>query len=112
MEDLRKSSRVEAHHFISIDLLDENERVIRSGMALSRNLSRTGVQIEDRQPFPMNATVRLHLALADEIVDVTGIVRHVEEVSENEYHIGIEFAEIDDDVMHQVKKAYPNLLKK
>lgn len=110
MEDLRKSERVEAQHFISYDVLDEKNQILYSGLALSLDLSRKGVQLEDRIEFPVNSKVRLHLALADEIVDVEGKIRHIEPVEEEKFHIGIEFVEMEDELVTKIAKTYPNIL--
>ncbi len=111
MENLRESSRVDAQHFISYDVYDDGDNIILSGMALSRDLSRRGVQMEDRNPFPENANVRLHLAVGEEIVDVDGKVRHVEEVEENTYRIGIEFMEIAEEKINKIAQYYPDIKK-
>ncbi len=111
MENLRESFRVDAQHFISYDIYDEDGKVILSGMALSRDLSRKGVQMEDRVAFPLNARIRLHLAVGDEVVDVEGNVRHVEKIDEDKYHIGIEFVEIREEVIRKIGKFYPEILK-
>lgn len=111
MKDFRKSSRVDAQLFISYDLLDEKEQVTQSGMALSRDLSRKGVRMEDRTPYPVDAHIRLHLAVGDEVVDIDGQVRHVEKESENKYHIGIEFSQLKKELIERVAEFYPDILK-
>ena len=110
MEDLRKAERVEAQHFISYDVLDKNDQVVYSGMALSLDLSRKGIQLEDRIAPTLDSGVRLHLALADEIVDVHGIIRHVERIEEEKFHIGIEFIEMGEELVNKIAKSYPNIL--
>ena len=112
MENLRESSRVEARHFISYDVRNESGEVIYSGIALSRNLSRKGVQIEARQEFPINNPVRLHLAVEEDVVDVNGMIRHVEKADENTYLIGIEFTEIPDEILKRLAEKYPEILEK
>ena len=107
---MRKSERVEAQHFISYDVLDEKEQIVYSGMALSLDLSRKGVQLEDRVELTVQTKVRLYLALPDEIVDLDGIVRHIETIEEDKFHIGIEFLEIDEELLKKIAKTYPNIL--
>lgn len=110
MENLRQSGRVEAQHFISYDALDDSGKVVYSGMALSLDLSRKGVMMEDRVEFPLNSRVRLHLALEEEIVDVEGSIRHIEKVDVEKYHIGIEFEEIGDELLNKIAQSYPDIL--
>ncbi len=109
-QDMRKSSRIDARHFISYDVLNEQEQVILSGMALSENLSRTGIQITDRQAFPVDAPVRLHLAVGDDVIHIQGKVRHVEKIGEEEYRVGVEFTDIGNDVLQKIGEYYPGLL--
>lgn len=111
MAESRKSSRVEAQHFISYDVLDSSGSIILSGMALSLDLSKKGVQLETRQEFPEDALVRLHLAVGEDIVDVDGKIRHMEKVNENVYHIGVEFLEIEEERLQRIGRHYPDILK-
>ncbi|GAB4381067.1 MAG: hypothetical protein Kow0042_31490 [Calditrichia bacterium] len=108
MGDMRGSSRVDAHHFISFDVLDDQGRVTQSGMAISRDLSRKGVKIENRFAFDKDANVRIHLALGDDVVHLDGTVRHVEKISEDEFHIGIEFSEINKELIERLSQSYPD----
>ncbi|HFE64268.1 hypothetical protein B1H10_09035 [candidate division KSB1 bacterium 4484_188] len=112
MENLRRSSRIDAQHFIAYDILDEKNQVVQSGMALSRDLSRTGIQMQDRAGFPLDAKVLLHLAVGDDVVDIEGKVRHVDKVAEDDYRIGIEFASISEELLALLEKAYPGISKK
>ncbi len=110
-QELRKSSRIEAQHFISYDLYDEQDQVVLSGMALSQNLSRTGIQMTDRHSFPVEAKVSLHLAVGDDVIHIPGRVRHVEKVREDEYHIGVEFLDIGEETLQKIAEYYPGLLE-
>lgn len=109
--DLRKSSRVPAQHFISYDVLGENGEITLSGMGLSRDLSRTGVQLEDRHALPTGSNILLHLAVEDRIIDLNGVVRHVEKLDENRFTVGVEFLDIGEKVLQEIGQFYPGLLK-
>jgi c-di-GMP-binding flagellar brake protein YcgR len=110
MENLRKSSRVEAQHFISYDLKDEKGETVLSGMALSRDLSQKGVQMQDRTAFPQDAAIQIHIAVGNEVVDIDGRVRHIEKMEDNEYRIGIEFVHIDSAKLEKLARFYPEIL--
>lgn len=112
MENLRKSLRVDAQHFIAYDILDEKDQVVRSGMALSRDLSRSGIQMEDRMEFPLDARVLLHLAVEDDVVDIEGKIRHVEKVAEDNYRIGVKFETISEELLAHLERSYPGISKK
>lgn len=109
MKDTRKSTRVDAQLFISYDVMDESGRVIYSGMALSRDLSRKGVLIEERMSFPVDSKVQMHLGVGEDVVHVDGYIRHIEEVSENMFHIGIEFQHLNSETLQALSQFYPEI---
>ena len=111
MKDTRKSARVDAQLFISYDVMDESGRITYSGMALSRDLSRKGVMIEERMSFPVDSKVQMHLGVGEDVVHVDGHIRHIEEVSENLYYIGVEFEQIDSETLHTLSQFYPEISK-
>ena len=88
------------------DILDEKGKVVQAGMALSEDLSQSGVRIKDRSTFPIDTSIQIHLAVGDEIVDLTGKVRRVQKVSGSSYHIGVEFQELDEDVLKKLIQFY------
>ncbi|MFZ0390132.1 MAG: PilZ domain-containing protein [Calditrichia bacterium] len=109
MENLRRSKRVQAQHFISYDLLDGEGRVVHSGIALSRNLSREGILIEDRRAFPIDSIVKLNVAVIDEVMAIRSKVRHVENAGKNTYTIGLEFVDKDEEMIQTFMNYYPDL---
>jgi hypothetical protein len=109
MKDTRKSARVDAQLFISYDVIDESGRVTYSGMALSRDLSRKGVLIEERMSFPVDSKVQMHLGVGEDVVHVDGHIRHIEEVSENMFHIGIEFQQLSTETLNALSQFYPEI---
>jgi hypothetical protein len=109
MKDTRKSARVDAQLFISYDVIDESGRVTYSGMALSRDLSRKGVLIEERMSFPVDSKIQMHLGVGEDVVHVDGYIRHIEEVSENMFHIGIEFQQLNSETLHALSQFYPEI---
>ncbi len=111
MKELRKSIRVDAQLFISYDILDENGKVVQAGMALSEDLSKSGVKIKDRGQIPLDRSIQIHLAVGDEIIDLNGKVRRVQKVSGNNYHIGVEFQELDEEILKRLIRFYPDIVK-
>lgn len=112
MKDSRKSVRVDAQLFISYDIMDTEGRVVQSGMALSEDLGRKGVKIREKNTLPVNTPIKIHLALGDEVLHVTGQVKHIEKIDEENYEIGVEFTEIGEEEVKQMKKMYPDIDKK
>lgn len=109
-EEHRKASRVPAAHFISFDLLDENENISESGLALSQDLSRQGVLLEHRHPFPEQSTIHLHIAVGDQVVHLTGNVKHTEKVGVNLYHMGIQFLDATEEKIQRIAEFHPQIL--
>jgi len=112
MKELRKSIRIDAQLFISYDILDEEGKVVQAGMALSEDLSKNGVKIKDRSGIPLDKPIQIHLAVGEEVVDLNGKVRHVQKVSGSNYHIGVEFLELDEEILKKLTRFYPDIAKK
>lgn len=111
MKELRKSIRVDARLFISYDILDQEGRVVQAGMALSEDLSKEGLKIKDKSTLPVDTPIKIHLAAGEDVVNLTGKVRHIQKMSGNTYHIGIEFVKIDDEELKKLMQAYPGIEK-
>ena len=109
-EEKRKSTRIESDQFISFKVYDGQNRVCNEGMALAKDISKTGVLLENRLGFDVGASVDLAIALTEEILNVKGIVRNSQLLSENTYQIGIEFLEITEDEIAKLASDFPNIL--
>lgn len=107
----RKSKRVEAKHFISYDLLGSEGEIVNSGMALSLDLSREGVLIENRSDFSNDEMVAIHIAVGNDIVHLKGQVRHSKKMDENRFQIGIHFEDMTDEKADKIATFYPNIFR-
>jgi len=110
-KDNRKSKRVEAKHFISYDLLNSEGGVVENGMALSLDLSREGVLIENRSDLDENALVIIHIAVGEDVVHLKGKVRHSEKLEEGKIQIGIHFEDMTDEEAEKIASFYPDIFK-
>lgn len=110
-KDNRKSKRIEARHFISYDLLNDSGEVVENGMALSLDLSREGVLIEGRTHFDRDATVKVYIAVGEEVVELTGKVKHSEKLSDEKYQIGIHFEDMTEEKAEKVAQFYPDIFR-
>ncbi len=68
-EEKRKSTRIESDQFISFKVYDGQNRVCNEGMALAKDISKTGVLLENRLGFDVGASVDLAIALTEEILN-------------------------------------------
>jgi hypothetical protein len=107
----RKSERIEAQHFISYDLLDSDGKISENGMALSLDLSREGVLIENRVEFPPNSNLNIHIAVGDDIVHLKGTVRHSSKIEDQKFHIGIHFEDMTDEKAEKLARFYPEIYR-
>ena len=109
-EEKRKSVRIESDQFISFKVYDDQKRICSEGMALAKDISNSGVLLENRSGFDVGSNVDLAIALTEEILNVKGIVRNSNMVNENTYQIGIEFFEITEDELTKLASDFPNVL--
>jgi len=106
----RKASRLESTQFISYRLYDSEDRVCEEGMAKTKDISRTGVAVENRTPFKVDARVELTIALSEELIKTEAVVRNCLEIDENTFQIGMQFTQISEDEIQKLSKEFPNIL--
>ena len=66
--------------------------------------------MENRTGFDVGSKVDLSIALSDELINVTGSVRNVNEIEENSYQIGIEFEDLSEEEIEKLASEFPNIL--
>jgi len=109
-EEKRKSIRIESDQFISFKVYDGQKRICNEGMALAKDVSKSGVLLENRSGFDVGSDVDLAIALSEEILNVKGIVRNSKKVSDNAFQIGIEFSEITEEELTKLASEFPNIV--
>jgi c-di-GMP-binding flagellar brake protein YcgR len=105
----RKSVRAESDQFISYRAYDSQNRVCDEGMAKTRDISRTGVSVENRRSLEVGAKVELTIALIDDIIKTESVVRNVKKVDDQTFYIGLEFTKISEEEIEKLGKEFPNL---
>lgn len=110
-KDHRKSKRVEAKHFISYDLLNSKGEIVNSGMALSLDLSREGVLIENRSDLSKDELVMIHIAVGNDVVHLRGQVRHSKKMEGKGFQIGIHFEDMTDEKADKIASFYPDIFE-
>lgn len=110
-KDNRKSKRIEAKHFISYDLINPKGEIVENGMALSLDLSREGVLLENRTGFSENDTVTIHIAVGEDVVHLTGKVKHTEKIEEAKFQMGIHFEDMTDEKAQKIASFYPDIFR-
>ncbi len=107
----RRSPRVEAEHFVSFHLFDDEGNVTFEGMALSLDLSREGILIENREEIPVGTKVKIIVAVGDDVVPVMGTVKHTEKVDDRKFHMGIHFEDMTDEKLQKIAEYHPEILQ-
>jgi PilZ domain len=105
----RKSVRAESDQFISYRAYDSQNRVCDEGMAKTRDISRTGVSVENRRLMEVGAKVELTIALIDDIIKTESVVRNVKKVDDQTFYIGLESTKISEEEIEKLGKEFPNL---
>ena len=106
----RKSVRIESDQFISFKLFDNDGRVCGEGMALAKDISRSGVMLENRTSIEVGLKMELKIALTDDLVNTEGVVRNITKVDDNNYQIGVEFTRLSEDELQKLAKEFPDIL--
>jgi hypothetical protein len=108
-EKERKSTRLESDLFISYRLFDKNDRVCEEGMAKTRDISKSGVALENRSDFEVGSRVELTIALSEELVKADAVVRNSKTIGENDYLMGLEFTTLSDEDFDKLRAEFPEI---
>jgi hypothetical protein len=78
-------------------------------MGVARDVSKTGVALENRHSMDLGARIELTIAMADDVIQADGLVRNVNALDENAYLIGIEFKNISNEEIEKLAKEFPSI---
>jgi c-di-GMP-binding flagellar brake protein YcgR len=106
----RKSTRLDSDQFISYRLFDQEGNICDEGMATTKDISRSGVAIENRRSFDLDSKVELTIALTDELIKTNAFVRNVKELANDVYLIGMEFEDLSTEDFEKLKSEFPNIV--
>jgi hypothetical protein len=79
-------------------------------MAKTKDISRTGVAVENRTTMKVGAKIDMTMALTEDLVKLSGVVRNVDK-ADDLFNIGIEFSEVSDAEFAKISKEFPEILK-
>ena len=108
-EQKRKEVRIQSEQFISYKLFDKDDKVCGEGMGVARDVSKTGVALENRHSMELGARIELTIAMTDDVIQADGTVRNVNALDENAYLIGIEFKNISNEEIEKLAKEFPSI---
>lgn len=94
-DNKRAATRVEKINLVQVSRFDEEG--FRADLATGRtlNISRGGVRLELHHPLPLRSTVRLDLAVGDQVVGVEGTVVYLQALDDERCCMGVEFLQVD-----------------
>jgi hypothetical protein len=107
----RKTTRLESDQFISYRLYDTNNQVCDEGMAKTKDISSSGVAVENRREFDVGARVELTIALKEELIKTEALVRNIKKLDESTFLIGMEFTNISASEIEKLSKEFPQILE-
>ena len=90
-EERRKYSRVRIYDPISYLSLDEDGEILEQNVAVVRNVSQTGIQIETFMPIRSEFISLMFFDMAQNQIEVKGEVIYSERNDSGQYSIGINF---------------------
>ena len=106
----RKSTRLDSDQFISYRLYDKEGNICDEGMAKTKDISRSGVAIENRRAFELDSKVELTIALSEELIKADAFVKNVKELPDDLYLVGLQFDALSDEDFEKLKSEFPNIV--
>lgn len=102
--------RLDSLHLLDYLVIDEEGRQTTYSMGRTLDVSENGLKLETTQPLAKGDTLLITVGLEDDLIDLTGNIKHCEEAS-GRYTTGIEFSDISDEGKRIFKK-YTEAFKK
>lgn len=105
----RRFVRMDSLNFLDYVIFDDQGNVCAHTMGRTINISEKGILMETHIPLVVGQTIAVTIGLEDDLVDVKGLVKHVEDRVEKRFGSGIEFLEIDEEgrrVVRNYLKAF------
>ena len=106
----RKSTRMDRDQFISYRVYDAEGNICDEGMATTRDISRSGVAIENRRRMDIDLKVELTIALSEELIKTEAMVRNVKELERENFLIGLEFLSLSTEEFEKLKREFPEIV--
>ncbi|MBW1643714.1 MAG: PilZ domain-containing protein [Deltaproteobacteria bacterium] len=102
--DKRVNSRVSSKNLISYVCMDENDKIVESGMGRTLNVSESGIMLETHNNINKNLNILLSIVLEETLIDIKGKIVHSKSIDKDKYNIGIQFVGLDDTSRLQMTK--------
>lgn len=107
----RGAKRIESDNLVAYRLIDKDNNTISQGMVTTVDISKTGIAIQSKEFMEAEAQIELSLGMGEEVVKAIGVVKNIKKVSDDEYHVGIEFKFLTEEDLNIIAMQYPSILK-
>jgi len=107
--DQRRSERKDTLNFLDIEHVAQQGEILNQGMGRTLDVSEIGLKLETHLPLKPNELLKVSIGLDDDVVDLTGRIVHVTEASDEIFHAGVEFVNLDSEgerVLKRYLKAF------
>ncbi|MBU0944535.1 MAG: S-methyl-5-thioribose-1-phosphate isomerase [Proteobacteria bacterium] len=108
--DKRHFIRLDSLHLLDYLVIDREGRQTIYSMGRTLDVSENGLKLETTQPIAIDDTLLITVGLEEELIDLTGEVKHCEKAS-GRYATGIEFSDISDEGK-RIFKIYTEAFRK
>ena len=102
-DEKRNYIRMDSLHLLDYLVINRAGQQTTYSMGRTLDVSEHGLKLEVTQPVCDGDTLLVTVGIEDDLVDLTGEVKHCEKES-NRYAIGIEFSDISDEGLRILKK--------
>lgn len=107
----RGAKRIESDNLVAYRLVDKDNNTISQGMVKAIDISKTGIAIQSKEFMEADTLIELSLGMGEEVVKASGIVKNIKKITDNEFHIGIEFKFLTEEDINIIAMQYPSILK-
>lgn len=101
--DKRNYIRLDSLHLLDYLVIDRAGRQTTYSMGRTLDVSEHGLKLEVTQPIHTDDTLLVTVGLEDDLIDLTGEVKHCEKES-NRHIVGIEFSDISEEGLRVLNK--------
>jgi len=100
----RTNNRIPSKNLISYVCMDDDNKIVESGMGRTLNVSESGIMLETHTLLETNLIILLSIGLEENLIDIRGKIVHSKSMDEGKYNIGIQFIDLDSESKQQLSE--------
>ncbi|MBN2382458.1 PilZ domain-containing protein [bacterium] len=102
VSDKREYSRLYYHYLTSYRIVTDT--YIKQGVGITENMSLGGIMVSLKERIEPNSLLEIDIATKETIITAMTQVRHVAEIGDGTYDVGLVFVDISPNDVEQLKK--------